>query len=171
MFLAWSLAVVALIWFSLSAFAMRNLLAAPRLPALAELPRFDKQPFVSVIIAARDEAARIEQTVRGLLAQQAVQLQVVVVDDRSTDETPQILARLAATDPRVTVVRVDELPAGWLGKCHACARGATQAQGEGLLFTDGDIHMGADVVARAIAVAVREQADHLAMWPAVNTIA
>ena len=86
---------VAAIWLVVSTFAMRNLRAAPRLPPLADLPRSDEPAAVSVIIAARDEAARIEQTVRGLLAQQDVRLQMVVVDDRSSDETPQILARLA----------------------------------------------------------------------------
>lgn len=161
---------VAAIWMLFSATALRNLLAAPPLPKREALPPGDDRQAVSVIIAARDEAQRIEQTVRGLLAQREIELELVVVDDRSRDETPAILSKLSAEDARLRVVRIDELPAGWLGKCHACARGAEQARGEWLLFTDGDIHMRDDVIARAVATARREAADHLTLWPAVNTI-
>ncbi|MGE0606388.1 MAG: glycosyltransferase family 2 protein [Pirellulales bacterium] len=157
-------------WLLLTAQAWRNLLAAPSLPAVGQLPTPAKMPTVSVVIAARDEAARLENTIRGLLAQGNIELQLVVVDDRSSDETPQILGNLARLDERITAVRIDELPAGWLGKCHACAQGAARATGDWLLFTDGDIHMRPDCIGRAIAVAVREQADHVTLWPAVNTI-
>ena len=61
-----------------------------------------------------------------------MELQLVVVDDRSTDRTGDILRRLADDDPRLCVVRVDELPGGWLGKCHACHVGAARATGEGV---------------------------------------
>lgn len=167
--MAYSLLVVAAIWLLFTWTALRNLLAAPPLPQRADLRSTGDRPTVSAIIAARDEAARIEQTIRGLLAQQDIDLELVVVDDRSRDETPAILARLATEDARLRVVRVDELPAGWLGKCHACSRGAQRASGEWLLFTDGDIHMRPDVIVRAVAVARREQADHVTLWPAVNT--
>lgn len=83
----------------------------------------------SVIVAARDEEARIEETVRRLLAQRGVELELIVVDDRSTDRTGEILARLAQEDSRLRVVRIDALPEGWLGKCHACHIGAQVAQG------------------------------------------
>lgn len=125
-------------------------------------------PSVSVVIAARDEAARIEATVRGLMAQTRVELEVVVVDDRSTDATPQILARLAAEFSRLRVLRVDELPPGWLGKCHACSRGAAAATGQWLLFTDGDIHMQPDLIHRALERVLAEGADHLCLWPTLN---
>ena len=81
----------------------------PVLPALemtgagTDSPR----PSVSIIIAARNEEARIERTVRRLLDQRGIDLDVVVVDDRSTDATPDILARLARRHSRVTVARVD----------------------------------------------------------------
>jgi cellulose synthase/poly-beta-1,6-N-acetylglucosamine synthase-like glycosyltransferase len=69
----------------------------------------------SIVIAARDEAARIEQTLRRLLAQRGVELELFVVDDRSTDGTSEILRELARDDARVRVKRVDVLPDGWLG--------------------------------------------------------
>lgn len=123
---------------------------------------------VTVVVAARDEAARIEQTVRRLLAQQGVTLQLVVVDDRSADGTGDIVRKLAAEDTRLEVVRVDELPAGWLGKCHALHVGTARATGGWLLFTDGDVWLGPDVVARAVREAEAERADHLTLMPGVR---
>ena len=93
---------------------------------------------VSVVLAARNEADRIEKTVRGLLRQQEVNLEIVIVDDRSSDQSSEILRKLAAEDKRVQVIRVDVLPPGWLGKCHACYLGANVTSGEWILFTDAD---------------------------------
>ena len=92
----------------------------------------------SVVIAARDEEARIEGTLRGLLAQRGVEAEFILVDDQSTDRTGEILRRLAKEDARVQVKRVDVLPEGWLGKCHACHLGASAATGDWILFTDAD---------------------------------
>jgi glycosyltransferase involved in cell wall biosynthesis len=75
-------------------------------------PRKGPTPAGTVVVAARDEGARIEATVRGFLAQEGVDVRVVAVDDRSAD----ILRAVAATDQRLSVVRVDHLPAGWLGR-------------------------------------------------------
>src|SRR4051794_18313504 len=102
---------------------------ARRLPLLPNHARDPNNPLpgvarCSVVIAARDEEGRIEQTIRCLLAQQGVDLEILVVDDRSSDGTPEILRRLAQEDARVRVKRVDVLPEGWLGKCHACHVGA-----------------------------------------------
>lgn len=147
---------------------------ARRLPSLAALttsPRFDdaKEARVrcSVVIAARDEAARIEATVRHLLAQRGVALEIIVVDDRSTDRTGEILRRLAVEDARVRVRRVEALPDGWLGKCHACHVGAGAATGDWILFTDADCWVKPDAIARALLVAEREGADHITLTPGV----
>ena len=64
---------------------------------------------------------------------------MIVVDDRSSDRTPEILARLAREDPQLRHVRIEERPADWLGKCHALATGAREATGEYLLFSDADL--------------------------------
>jgi len=117
----------------------------------------------SVVLAARDEEARVEQTIRHLLAQRGVQLEIIVVDDRSTDRTSEILQGLAKEDPRVQVKRVDVLPDGWLGKCHACHVGATAAMGDWILFTDADCWLKPDVLARALRVAERDGADHITL--------
>jgi glycosyltransferase involved in cell wall biosynthesis len=119
----------------------------------------------SVIIAARNEQARIEQTIRHLLAQRGVQLEFIVVDDRSTDGTSEILARLAKEDPRLQVKRINILPEGWLGKCHACHVGASESKGDWILFTDADCWLKPDVIARALRLAERQRADHVTLSP------
>jgi len=166
--MAYVVLAVAVIWCALSAATLLNLWAAPVLPPRGQSTETGPLPSVSVVIAARDEAARIEQSVRWLLAQEGVELDLTIVDDRSTDATPKILERLAGEFDSLRVIRVDVLPAGWLGKCHALSRGAENARGEWLLFADGDIHMSVDLVGRAIATARADKADHLCLWPAIN---
>jgi glycosyltransferase involved in cell wall biosynthesis len=159
---------LAALWFLVTLRTLQCLRWCAPLPAPSTIPLESPLPKVSVVIAARDEGARIKRTVGGLLAQEGIELELIVVDDRSRDDTPRILAELAREDSRLSVVRVDELPPRWLGKCHACSRGAERAQGEWLLFADGDVHMGTDLIRRAIAVARREQADHLTLMPGLN---
>jgi cellulose synthase/poly-beta-1,6-N-acetylglucosamine synthase-like glycosyltransferase len=136
-----------------------------RLPALEELTTTSPERRIrcSVIIAARDEEARIEGTIRHLLAQRGVEAQFIVVDDRSTDRTSEILRRLAQEDARMEVKRVDVLPVGWLGKCHACHLGASTATSEWILFTDADCWLTSDLIARAVRVAEREGIDHITL--------
>jgi cellulose synthase/poly-beta-1,6-N-acetylglucosamine synthase-like glycosyltransferase len=144
-----------------------------RLPALAALPATERRESsppeahvrCSVVVAARDEEARIEQTIRHLIAQRGVEAEFIVVDDRSTDRTGEILGRLAKEDALVKVKRVDVLPEGWLGKCHACHVGASAATGDWILFTDADCWLHPDVIARALRVAERDGADHVTMSP------
>ncbi len=120
---------------------------------------------MSIIVAARNESARIGETVRRLLSQRSIGWELLVIDDCSTDATARIVAEIAREDDRVHLVQIDTLPAGWLGKCFACWTGAQRATGDWLLFTDGDAHMTPQLVARAVAKAELEQADHLALFP------
>ncbi|MCS7080690.1 MAG: glycosyltransferase family 2 protein [Chloracidobacterium sp.] len=124
--------------------------------------------FVSVIVAARNEADTIEPALRSLAAQDHPALEIIVVNDRSTDATSDVLARLQQEYPSLKVITVPELPPGWLGKNHAHWIGAQAAQGEFLLFTDADIVMHPSAVRRATAFAVAERLDHLAMGPEVH---
>jgi hypothetical protein len=153
--------LVALVWVLAAAVLLRNVRALRDLP-----PRADPEGLpsrVSVVIAARDEEARIETTVRRLLAQEGVELQVIAVDDRSSDRTGAILRTVAAQEPRLQMLRVDTLPEGWLGKCNACHMGAQAATGDWLLFTDADIWMKSDVVARGVSAAVAAGVDHVCL--------
>ena len=125
-------------------------------------------PRVSVIVAARNEGADIEEAMRSLIAQDWADLEIVAVDDRSTDDTGEILDRLAAGEERLRVIHVAELPDGWLGKNHALYRGAAEAGGELLLFADADVVMAPSAVRRAVAYMTAGGIDHLAVMPALR---
>lgn len=158
--------LVAALWLGATLCALTARRRVSRLPALA--PTDSAARSVSVVLAARDEAARVATTVNRLLQQQGVELQVIAVDDRSTDGTSEILHGLAEKDPRLEVVRVDTLPERWLGKCHALHVGAQRATREWILFADGDIWMQPDVIARALAVVESERADHCCLVPSMG---
>ena len=125
-----------------------NLALVPRLRARA-VPA-GEVPLVSVIVPARDEERAIERTVRAFLAQTWPALEVIVVDDRSTDSTGAILTRIAAEDSRLAVVENEEPPPGWLGKPWALHQGSLRARGELLLFVDADVTYEPDAVAAAV---------------------
>lgn len=103
---------------------------------------------VSVLIPARDEAATIEAAVLAALASRNVDLEVVVLDDHSTDGTAAIVRTIAAADPRVRVARAPPLPPGWSGKQHACATLAGLARHPLLVFVDADVRLAPDALAR-----------------------
>src|SRR5688572_16319186 len=154
-------AAIACVWLGVAVGALRSLRWLRTLP---ELPSDGgERASVTAIVPARDEEDRVGATVERLLAQRGVELDVVVVDDRSRHRTGAIVTALSARDPRVRLARVAELPAGWLGKPHACQTGAEHARGEWLLFTDGDAWLAEDVVARAVAAARATAADHVTL--------
>jgi len=122
-------------------------------------------PSVSLIAAARNEERNIERAVRSLALLDYPNLEITLVNDRSTDRTGDILARLAAEFPQLKVVEVSELPPGWLGKNHALQLGADRSRGEWLLFTDADVVFEPTALKRAIHYAEMHQVDHLAATP------
>ena len=129
----------------------------PRPPA--ELPR------VSIVVAARNEAAAIRQSLESLLGQQGLDLEVILVNDRSEDDTGLIARAVARGDPRLRVVDVDNLPDGWLGKNHALQQGAAEVSSDWILFTDGDVIMEPLALARGVSYAEGRQLDMLAVAP------
>lgn len=137
------------------------------IPSLADVPPRPAHgaPRVSIVIAARNEERHIASAVRSLLDQAYPDVEVLVVDDRSSDGTSAILAGIVAREPRLRVVRVDALPDGWLGKNHALQRGADAATGDILLFADGDVILARDAVSRAVRLLELRRADLLAVAP------
>jgi glycosyltransferase involved in cell wall biosynthesis len=105
-----------------------------------------------VCIPARNEEATIGPCVRAALASQPAVHEVVVYDDASTDRTPDILAEIAAEDPRLRIVRGNGLPDGWVGKPHACHQLSRHADGDVLLFVDADTDLTVEGVARILAM-------------------
>src|SRR5438876_9760187 len=95
------------------ALLVRRRNAIPRLPAL---DRSVILPRLSVVVPARDEASGIGRAVESLLAQDYPDLEIIAVDDRSSEATGEVLAKLAARDSRISAFSVDQLPEGWIGK-------------------------------------------------------
>ena len=142
-------------------------------------------PQMTVIVPACNEEDGIEATLRGLLASRGLRLQIVAVNDRSTDATGARMEAVAAEwamqcaarqqeqemadgeafRHRLEVLHIAALPEGWLGKPHALAMGAERAQAEWILCTDGDVVFAEDALARALGWAQQERADHLAVLP------
>ena len=122
---------------------------------------------VSLLVPARDEAHRIAPTIRSLLGQRGLKdVEVVVLDDCSTDGTAGVVRRIAGSDPRLRVLPGTPTPAGWLGKPHACAQLAAAARGPILVFVDADVVLSRDAVAAAVAVLRGpEPLDLLCPWP------
>jgi chlorobactene glucosyltransferase len=120
---------------------------------------------VSVIVPARNESAAIETVVRSVLASTYEPLELVVLDDRSTDGTAAIVERLAAEDARLKLVRGEPLPNGWYGKPWACLQGYRAARGDLLLFTDADTRHEPELLARAVGALQAERADLVTVAP------
>jgi glycosyltransferase involved in cell wall biosynthesis len=120
-------------------------------------------PLVSVLVPVRNEAIALPATVDGLFAQNYPRLEIIVIDDRSEDETVVVLQNLRQHWPELQVHRIDNLPEGWLGKSHALQRGAELAKGDFLLFIDGDVVMEATTITRAMRFFLAERVDHLTL--------
>lgn len=107
-------------------------------------------PLVSLVIPARNEAHNIRRCAESALASSYPRLEVIVVDDHSTDATGAIAAELAARDARLRVITPPPLPSGWFGKQWACTAGAAAAHGELLGFMDADTRQAPDLVTRVV---------------------
>ena len=125
-------------------------------------------PSVTVVVPAKDEAVAIEHSLRSLLASDYPNLQVVAVDDRSTDATGKLMDEVAESPEshgRLRVLHVKELPDGWLGKPHAMALAADGATSDWLLFTDGDVIFDPRAIRLAIQYAEQSHGDHMVLYP------
>ena len=155
-------------WLWMFVGTVRVVRAVPLL-AQSDPPPPQTWPKLSVVIPACNEAAALESALGSVLEQDYPELEIILIDDRSTDGTAAIVDRMAAADPRILRYHVEQLPEGWLGKVHALDLGAAKAGGSWLLFTDADVHMAPGALRRAIAYAAHHSIDHLAavpdLWP------
>ena len=141
-------------------------LALPRL-ARRTPSLIDAQPesgrLLSVIIPARNESSTISTVVASILATTYHPIELLVVDDRSTDDTAAIVQGIS--DPRLRLIRGEELPDGWYGKPWACYQGYRAAKGGILLFTDADTRHAPELLARAVGALISEKADLVTIAP------
>jgi chlorobactene glucosyltransferase len=124
---------------------------------------------VSVLVPARNEERNIGRCVQSLLAQGHAPLEVLVLDDGSTDGTADIVTDMAERDPRLQLIEGRPLPQGWMGKNYACHQLAELAKGEWLLFADADTYHHPDALAWAVGAAEQNEADLLSLIPRTVT--
>jgi len=139
---------------------------SPRLEALAQVTRDRVEwPRVSIVVPARNEEAHLEGCLSFLTALDYAPLEILVVNDRSTDRTGEIADRFASRDPRILVIQGKETPAGWTGKNYAIHQGACRAGGDYLLIVDADTVLKRGTLKRAITYMEQEQVDLLTLYP------
>jgi len=126
-------------------------------------------PSLSVIVAARNEEREIEKALSSLLHQDYQPMELIVVNDRSTDGTGEILRKLSRDNKRLKIISVESLPKGWLGKNHALYKGVCESRGELLLFTDADVVMDPSTVRRAVNCLLGSGLDHFTLAPRILT--
>ena len=154
--------------FAYWAVQLLSVLKLRQLPSVADMPLDDDStgwPTVSVIMTARDEEAELEQALRSRQDDDYPALELIVVDDRSSDRTGEIADELAAQDSRLKVVHNEYLPEGWLGKVYAMSRGLAVAGGEWVLFSDADVRVKPGTLKRVMGYTARNGLDHLAVYP------
>lgn len=154
-FLVLAYTVWHLLW---SARAVRRLRGFPHLPSVSS---FSHGPLVSIIVAARNEQAHLPACVASLLGLQYNSKEIIIVDDRSTDRTPDILQSTKG----ICTETINETPSGWVGKCWACYRGYSLASGDLLLFTDADVVHTPMSLSAAVSYQQHHQLDMLTLWP------
>lgn len=168
--------IMALDWLWRSLQALRGMASVPdvtdmrdgSLPVLAQ----GSGPDITVIVPARDEQETIQSTLESLLRSQGVRLQIIAIDDRSTDTTGERMEAVAAdwtgSSHSIQVIRNRELPEGWLGKPHALALGIERVKAPWILFTDADVEFVPNALSLALNMAVRENTDHFVLMPTLT---
>jgi glycosyltransferase involved in cell wall biosynthesis len=159
----------ALIWLAFLGHLALHRREAIYLAELADDPPVGGWPRLAIVFAARDEASMVGPATRSMLAQDYPRLEVIAVDDRSTDGTGAILDAIARGDDRLRVVHVGQLPPGWLGKTHALQVGSDATEARWVLFTDADVVLAPDALKKAVAFAEGQGVDHVTVGPGVPT--
>ncbi len=162
--------VVSMVFASLACAAIPTVLFVVNLRRYVEPEAEASTAKISVLIPARDEERNIAACLDSVLASTGVELEVLVLDDASTDRTAAIVSEMAALDTRVRLVKTQTLPAGWNGKQRACWLLAQEATGELLLFLDADVRITPDALRRCAGQMTASQMALLSGFPKQITI-
>ncbi len=138
-----------------------NLLFKPRL----NKSQLQGYPLISVLIPARNEAENIGVLLTDLINQYYQNIEIIVFDDQSDDQTVEAVSALAETDSRIKLVRSDGLPSGWLGKNFGCYSLSSHAKGEYLLFLDADVRIGEDIIRSSVSYSEKYRLGLLSIFP------
>lgn len=137
---------------------------------LAEAAPGNGWPLVSIVVPAHNEERVITTCITSLLASDYPELEIVVVLDRCTDRTRELLRPLAERDSRLRVIENAACPPDWAGKCNAARVGAEAARGQYLLFTDADVRFDRALVRAAIGLLRRDRRGLLSLLPRVVAV-
>ena len=135
-------------------------------------PAADRQSkyLVSAVLQVKNEAGTIEETISALLNQNGVDMQVIVVDDETSDATSEKLEALAQEDSRLNILKQKKTPPSWSARCYAFEMGQAIATGDYILFTDGALKVGPRAIFNAVATMERERLDHLTPCPRIEAM-
>src|SRR5262249_14314064 len=122
-------------------------------------------PLVSVVVPARNEETKIRRCLESLRNQNYPNFEIVVIDDRSTDNTGAIIEELSRLDTRIKFVQGKYLPDGWIGKCNALVHAVGYASGEWLIFTDADTCHATNSIRDSVSYAITNKADLVSFVP------
>lgn len=134
-----------------------------RFPRIPELPA--STPLLSVLVPARNEEKRIRPCLETLADSKYPNLEILVLDDHSSDGTADLVQKMAQGDPRIRLRSGRDLPAGWTGKAWACHQLAREARGEFLVFVDADTRFSDITLSQTVALAMNKKADLISLWP------
>lgn len=133
--------------------------------SLPDQPVAETEPAVAMIIAVRNEEEDLENALQSICNINYRNYRIIVLNDRSTDNTGVILARMKVRYPAINIVTINNLPDGWLGKNNALYQGYLQSSEEWMLFTDADIVFHPDALSRAMGYVAKHDLDHLTILP------
>src|ERR1700754_4790938 len=160
-FLGYSI-VVSFSWVGMIIYLLINL---KKIEQVNKQPLIETEPSLAIIIAVRNEEDDLENALQSVCSINYNNYRIIVVNDRSTDRTADILQSFIVRYPKLTVTTVTTLPDGWLGKNNALYQGYLSSSEEWMLFTDADIVFHPDAINKALGYVTRHQLDHLSILP------
>ena len=125
----------------------------------------DPPCLVSLLVPARNEEDRLVRCLDSLTSQQYSNLEILVLDDQSTDRTPEIVDDFVKIDARVKLITGRDIPSGWVGKHWACSQLAKIAKGDYILFVDADTILSQGAISASLRLARRKKSDLLTLIP------
>jgi cellulose synthase/poly-beta-1,6-N-acetylglucosamine synthase-like glycosyltransferase len=162
------LSLCVLLWVGQIFVILKFCLTVPRLKTV-ECVEPKKWPKLSVVIPACNEAKTIGPALESLQKQDYPDFEIIVINDRSTDSTAEIIKSISDTTSQIVSIDISELPEGWLGKVHALQRGLEKAQGEWVLFADADVIFEPGTFRRVVALSIRDKLDHFSLLPDLSS--
>lgn len=158
-----------LIWifiFCLAAFLIWTILNSFFMPSLPKQPTVSGAPLLSVMVPMRNEERNVKSLVASLKNSTYPNIEFIILNDQSTDRTQQLLEKEIGGDSRFTLLQGVDMPAGWVGKVHACHQLQQAAAGELLMFVDADISFKPQAFEQSIALMQQKRAKALSGFPA-----